>query len=283
MMNENNSKEIVSWKFYALLSGATIGVVGGMYFLYSLFTNSYDIEMSQDQKEKLEELVQISQNINESESQTDKKESESAFAIKIFRQINELSEEMFLKDNPNWILERRTLLKDNKKPEYNSFCENILSEKMRVESQAAEMILQKLGMSQFELQSMMEKIPQKDFMELQQQMAQKQQQNSTGKSAEKFTDEEIIKAFKEFLKLKVDMDNESKNMSQFMNDQSEEARMQFFLKLEINKYMIDDYLTNLHDVDFSMLMMLVNSRQLFNNPQISADYHKLMQEFNQGQ
>ena len=280
-MNEN--KDQVSWQFYALLSGATVGVVGGMYFLYSLFTNNMDVEMSKDQKDKLEELVQLSQNINESESESpiEKKESESAFAIKIFKQINELSEEMFLKENTNWIAERRTLLKDNKKPEYKSYCENILSEKMRIESQAADMILQKLGMSQFELQVMMEKIPQKEFMELQQQMVQKQQQNSTNKSQDKFTNEEIIKAFKEFLKLKNEMDKESKNMNQFMNDQSEEARMQFFLKLEINKYMIDDYLSNLYELDFSQLMKLINSRYLFDNPEISAEYSKLMGEFNQ--
>ena len=138
-------------------------------------------------------------------------------------------------------------------------------------------------MSQIELQSMMEKIPQNEFMQLQQQMMQKQQLSSSTKAPESFGDAEIVKAFKEFLKLKTDMDNESKNMQQFMNDQSEEARMQFFLKLEINKYMIDDYLFNLYELDFSTLMMLINSRGLFSNPEISADYQKLMMEFNQQQ
>jgi hypothetical protein len=36
------------------------------------------------------------------------------------------------------------------------------------------------------------------------------------------------------------LDEETKNLAQFMNDTSEEARMNFFLKLEIHKYMIDD-------------------------------------------
>ena len=49
----------------------------------------------------------------------------------------------------------------------------------------------------------------------------------------------------------------------------------------LNKYMIDDYLFNLYELDFSTLMMLINSRQLFSNPEISADYQKLMAEFNQ--
>lgn len=277
----SDNKDQVSWKFYALLAGATAGVIGGMYFIYSLFNDNMDSELSEDQKEKLEELVKISETINESESPKEKKESESAFAMKVFKQINELSEEMFTKDHPNWILDRRALLKDNKKAEYNSYCENILSEKMRIESQAAEMILNKLGMSQVELQGMLEKIPQHEFMAFQQQIMEKQQLKSKNKSPENFTNEEIIKAFKEFLKLKTEMDNESRNMSQFMGDHSEEARMQFFLKLEINKYLIDDYLSNLYEMDFSTLIMLINSRQLFTNPEIAEDYQKLMQEFNQ--
>jgi hypothetical protein len=120
-------------------------------------------------------------------------------------------------------------------------------------------------------------------MQLQQQMMQKQQQSSSTKSPESFEDNDVIKAFKKFLLLKTDMDNESKNMQSFMNDQSEEAKMQFFLKLEINKYQIDDYLFNLYELDFSTLMMLINSRGLFSNPEISQDYQKLMAEFNQAQ
>merc|ERR1711957_929703 len=149
----DNQEKIISWKFYALLSGATVGLVSGMYMLYSLFTNDDSAEISEDQKASLEELVKISETINESESPAEKKQTESEFAIRIFKQINELSEEMFLKENPKWIQTRRSLLKENKKTEYNSFCENILSEKMRIESQSAEMILNKLGMSQIELQS----------------------------------------------------------------------------------------------------------------------------------
>ena len=281
MSDNKDIKNIVSWKFYGLLAGASVGLVGGLYTLYSLFSDNMDAELSDDQKDKLEELVKISETINETETPTQKKESESSFAIRVFKQINELSEEMFLKDYPTWIQNRRSLLKDNKKQEYNSFCENILSEKMRIESQSAEMILNKLGMSQIELQGMMEKIPQQEFMALQQQMMQKQQLNTSTKSPESFQDDDVIKAFKKFLILKTDMDNESKNMQQFMNDQSEEAKMQFFLKLEINKYQIDDYLFNLYELDFSTLMMLINSRQLFSNPEISADYQKLMAEFNQ--
>ena len=240
-----------------------------------------DAKLSEEQKDKLEELVKISETINETETPEQKKESESAFAIRVFKQINELSEEMFLKENPIWITTRRSLLKGKENnSEYNSFCENILQEKMRIESQAAEMILNKLGMSQIELQGMMEKIPQNEFMILQQQMMQKQQLSSSIKSPESYQDEDVIKAFKEFLILKADMDNESKNMSQFMNDQSEEARIQFFLKLEINKYMIDDYLFSLYELDYSTLMVLINSRHLYTNPEISANYQKLMEELN---
>jgi hypothetical protein len=281
----SDNKDSLNWKFYALLTGASIGFISGIYYIYSLF-NDIDSDLSDDQKEKLEELVKISENLNqnhseESGSSTKKKESDSTFAIKVFRQINELSEEMFLKDYPNWIQIRRNLLKENNKPEYYSYCENILSEKMRIESKAAEMILNKLGMTQIELQTMMEKINQNEYTQLQQEMLQKSQ--LTIKNPEKLTNDDVIKAFKEFLHLKNEMDAESRNMGQFMNDPSDEARMMFFIKLEINKYMIDDYLFNLFEIDFSALMMLINTRQLYSDSQIASDYQRLMQDFNQAQ
>jgi hypothetical protein len=276
---EKNDK--ISWKFYAMLGGASVVLVGGLYYLYNLFSNNIDYDISQDQKEKLEELSQIYQTINESDTTTEKKESESSFAIKVFKQINELSEEMFNKEFSDWIIKRKQLLKENKKAEYNLYCESILGEKMRIESIAADVILQKLNLTQYDLQSMMEKIPQKEFMELQQQMIQKQQ-NADKRNPDLYSNEVIIKAFKEFLNLKNALDNESKNIAQFMNDPSEEMKINFFVKLEINKFMIDDHLTNLFDLDFSMLLMLINSRQLYENPEIARDYSKLMQEFNQG-
>ena len=150
-MENTEAKKQADWKFYALLSGTAMSLLGGMYFLYSLFSSEKEIEISQEQKVKLEELVILSEQIKDSEGDG-KKEPESTFAIKIFKQINELSEEMFLSENPNWIKERKAILKENKKAEYNSYCEKILAEKMRVESQASEMILQKLGMAPFWLQ-----------------------------------------------------------------------------------------------------------------------------------
>ena len=42
-----------------------------------------------------------------------------------------------------------------------------------------------------------------------------------------------------------------------------------------------DYLNNSFEIDFSSLMMLINSRQIYTNPEISSDYQRLMQEFNQ--
>ena len=278
---DKNNKDLISWKFYALLTGAAAGMIGGIYYLYTLFSDNMDADISEDQKEKLEELVKLSETLNESESAPEKKQTVSNFAIKIFRQINELSEEIFLKENPNWMENRRNLIKDKKISEYNSYCENILSEKMRIESQSAEMILAKLGMSQIELQGMMEKIPQTEFMAIQQEMIQKSQASTLKKSPESFKDAELIKAFKEFIRLKNELDVESRQMAQFMNDNSEEARMHFFVKMEVNKYKIDDSLFNLFELEFSSLMMLINSRQLFTNPEISEDYQKMMQEFNQ--
>ena len=277
-------KEGVSWKFYALLGTATVGFVGGLYYLHNLFSNNYEMEISEEQKSKIEELTNLYQNISEnseSSSTSQKASSEKEFTIKIFKQINELSEEMFKKENPNWILQRRQILeKSSGSPisnsDYTSFCENILAEKMRIESTAAEIILQKLGMNQFDLQAMMEKIPQQDFMSLQEEMMKNQALSADSVDLNKISNDSIIKAFKSFLVKKKELDEETKNLAQFMNDTSEEARMNFFLKLEIHKYMIDDYLFNNYGFDFNMLMQLLTDRKLTTHKEIERDYNNLL-------
>jgi len=282
-------KEGVSWKFYALLGTATVGFVGGLYYLHNLFSNNYEMEISEEQKSKIEELTNLYQNISEnseSSSTSQKASSEKEFTIKIFKQINELSEEMFKKENPNWILQRRQILeKSSGSPisnsDYTSFCENILAEKMRIESTAAEIILQKLGMNQFDLQAMMEKIPQQDFMSLQEEMMKKQALSADTVDLNKISNDSIIKAFKSFLVKKKELDEETKNLAQFMNDTSEEARMNFFLKLEIHKYMIDDYLFNNYGFDFNMLMQLLTDRKLTTHKEIERDYNNLLYELRQ--
>ena len=282
-------KEGVSWKFYALLGTATVGFVGGLYYLHNLFSNNYEMEISEEQKSKIEELTNLYQNISEnseSSSTSQKASSEKEFTIKIFKQINELSEEMFKKENPNWILQRRQILeKSSGSPssnsEYTSFCENILAEKMRIESTAAEIILQKLGMNQFDLQAMMEKIPQQDFMSLQEEMMKKQALSADTVDLNRISNDSIIKAFKSFLVKKKELDEETKNLAQFMNDTSEEARMNFFLKLEIHKYMIDDYLFNNYGFDFNMLMQLLTDRKLTTHKEIERDYNNLLYELRQ--
>jgi len=84
-------KEGVSWKFYALLGTATVGLVGGLYYLYNLFSSNYEMEISEEQISKIEELTNLYQNISEnSESSSQKANSEKHFTIKVFEQINEV-------------------------------------------------------------------------------------------------------------------------------------------------------------------------------------------------
>ena len=196
----------------------------------------------------------------------------------IFNQINDLNEEMFSKEHNNWISKRRGLLKENKNNEYYSFCEYILEEKIRIESIAVDIILNRFGINQYEIQEMMEDIPQKDLIELQEQLTQKQKlQNNGNINPNSISNEKIIEAFKEYLKIKAELDNESKNMQQQFMTYSEEGNMKFVLRQEINKYFIDDILFNSFEIDFSQLMMIVNSRQLFTNPEISEEYQKIIQ------
>ncbi len=283
---EKKEELSLSWKFYALLGSAGIGVIGGLYYLYNLFSNSYEIEISDEQKNKLEELSTIFHNFSENTQPNPQKAqpTEKQFSILVFRQINELSEDMFKKEHPHWIKERREILNKNKNNsnfEYNSFCENILAEKMRIESMAADMILNKLGMSQMDLQMLMEKVPQQDFMDLQKEMMEKQALSVENIETKNISDEKIIEAFKGFVKKKQLLDQETKQLAQFMNDTSEEARMNFFLKLEIQKYTIDDYLFNEFTLDFNTLLRMITERKLDKDPVIENDYRNLLNELSQ--
>ena len=152
---------------------------------------------------------------------------------------------------------------------------------MRIESMAADMILNKLGMSQMDLQMLMEKVPQQDFMDLQKEMMEKQALSVENIETKNISDEKIIEAFKGFVKKKQLLDQETKQLAQFMNDTSEEARMNFFLKLEIQKYTIDDYLFNKFTLDFNTLLRLITERKLDKNPVIENDYTNLLNELSQ--
>lgn len=281
-------KETLSWKFYALLGTASIGLVGGLYYLYNLFANNLDFEMSDQQESKFVELQEALKQINNQEShiqgQTQglSKTNEVEFTKGVLVQINKLSEEMFQKEFPDYIKSRRDLLRNGRAPEYNAYCEQMLGEKMRVESIAADLALQKLGMTQYDLQALMEKIPQEEFMKMQQEIIMNQHKPNQFNPLD-FTDEKIIKAFRALMVKKAELDAETRMLASYMTDTSEEARMSFFMKLEIQKYMIDDYLMNEHGIDCSGLLYMIELKRLGTHPDISKEYNLLLKEFNQFQ
>ena len=119
-------------------------------------------------------------------------------------------------------------------------------------------------------------------MQLQEEMMRKQQATSGDNiTKEDVSNETVIKAFKAFLKKKTELDQETRQLAQFMNDTSEEARMNFFLKLEIHKYMIDDFLYNNYKLDFNSLMRLIMEKNLAGHEDIKHDYNNLMNELRQ--
>lgn len=286
-----DKKESLSWKFYALLGTASIGIIGGLYYLYNLFSNNIDYEMSEQQESKFSELQETLKNIkqddqgpsqSQSMSQNKSKSSEMEFVKNVLIQINKLSEEMFQKEFPDYIKNRRDLLRSSKKAEYIAYCEQMLGEKMRVESLAAEIALQKLNMSQYDLQTMMERIPQEDFMKIQQEIIATQQKQNQANPYD-FTQDKIIKAFKTLMSKKNELDAETRNLAHLMNDTSEEARMNFFIKLEIHKYMIDDHLTNEHGLDCAGLLLMIEQNRLGTHPEIAREYNMLLKELYQFQ
>ena len=59
---------------------------------------------------------------------------------------------------------------------------------------------------------------------------------------------------------------------------NEEARMSFFIKLEISKYLVDDYLTNEYNLDSRNLLELIHLKGLQTHRQISVDLNNLENE-----
>ena len=272
-------KQKLSWKFYALLGTATFGVVGGLYYLYNLLSNPA-IEISDEQKEKIENLTKIYQNVNDAGLKDSKEKKEIEITLKILKQINELCDELFKKEYPDWEFKRRQILKDNNISEYNSFCEYIVSEKMWIESIAAEIILQKLNISQLELQFLMEKIPQHKYFELQKQMLEKTSYNKP--NPEKFNSNTLILAFKKFISKKNEIDNQFKNIIPMINENDEEGKMELYAKMEINKHLIDDYLMIEFDIDAQNLLDLIHIKGLNTNKDIEGEFNNLINEFKIG-
>lgn len=294
---KDNDNQKPTWKFYAILSGLTIGTISLAYFIYNLFTKN-DIEMNSDQKNRLDQIILLTQTYNEDQqTEKDKKEleaKEAEIAIKIYKLINEICEEIMTNDHQNWIIERRNLLKENKHKEYKEFCEKMIRIKLSNESQISEFLLQKLNLSQDELHMMQQKITEKDYGDIQKDLKQHQlSKNSEDnrilleKKIESYTENEIITAFKEFLKLKNELDKENSGMSELIvgdtgeksEEQKEEQKIQFYIKLETYKFIIDDKLLILFEMDFNRLMLLIKFRNLKNHWEIASDYNKLLNEF----
>ncbi len=282
------SKKNVSWKFYAILGTASLSIIGGLYYLYNLFSYNYENDLNEEQKNKLEKLSVQYNNLYENSdnsSNKDKIPSERQFIFDLFLFINELTEDLFRKQNPNWIVDRRIILdkgqRNNDKSEYTSFCENILLEKKNFESIAVQTVMQKLGISHDDFQVMMDKFPQEDCIKLQDEIMKKQNINLSSANIKKISNETIIKAFKSFLFKKNELDQETKMLVQLLSDNSDEAKINFYMKIEVHKFMIDDYLFNLYGFDFHMLLNLLNQRKLTVHSEIERDYNNLINELNQ--
>jgi len=282
------SKKNVSWKFYAILGTASLSIIGGLYYLYNLFSYNYENDLNEEQKNKLEKLSVQYNNLYENSdnsSNKDKIPSERQFIFDLFLFINELTEDLFRKQNPNWIVDRRIILdkgqRNNDKSEYTSFCENILLEKKNFESIAVQTVMQKLGISHDDFQVMMDKFPQEDCIKLQDEIMKKQNINLSSANIKKISNETIIKAFKSFLFKKNELDQETKMLVQLLSDNSDEAKINFYMKIEVHKFMIDDYLFNLYGFDFHMLLNLHNQRKLTVHSEIERDYNNLINELNQ--
>ena len=180
-INEN-----LSLNFYGLLGSAIIGLLGGFYYIYKNYKykkikshDSEQLKKHSQSKSSTNAFKQINEVPGEflkikNDSEESMEQSSSEFVISLYKKFYEVTDELFKKQYPDWIAKRRVLQKNNKIDDYFVLCENMLSEKLRIESIVMEETLQKFGLSQTDYQNLMEKIPISTICELQKDMVLKE-------------------------------------------------------------------------------------------------------------
>lgn len=141
-----NTQSGRSYLFYALIGGAAVGILGGLYYLYTLMTK--EEEFSEEQQVEVEEIRQQIQE-NNGELSTD-------IAIKILAQINKRVEEIMKVTKPE-LDEKRRLVMNNYK-EYNKQCGEFFSLKEAAYNKATNQILNNFNMKISDLKEIMDQI-----------------------------------------------------------------------------------------------------------------------------
>ena len=131
---------------YIFIGGATVSIIGGIYYLYSLFSKQEELT-----EEQLIEIEEIRQRIEENNGEicTD-------LAIRILAQINKRVEEIIRTSKPDIDNKRREAL--GKESVYNSTCAEYFTIKENSYNKATNEILSYFNMQISDLKEIMEQI-----------------------------------------------------------------------------------------------------------------------------
>jgi hypothetical protein len=142
----NKENQGLSKTFWILGSAAVLGLVGGVYYLYNLF--SQEEELSEEQKLQIEEMKQEVEDTNG--------ELTPELAVQTMALTNKFAEEMMKKMKPDIDERRRAAI--NNPEEYEKICAELFECKEHAYNTATNRVLAQFGFSMEDLQKVMSRV-----------------------------------------------------------------------------------------------------------------------------
>ena len=144
-MDNNEKYGNFSKTFYFLLGTGIVGLLGGFYYLWTLFNE--DIELNEEQEKQVEK---ITQEVKDGELTVE-------MAIKIMSIANKVCEDTIKKNKPDLDQRRRDAF--NNEEEYDKICYEYLENKEYAYQSATQLVLGKFNITMENLQKALTGIP----------------------------------------------------------------------------------------------------------------------------
>lgn len=247
-------KKNKSYLFWGGITIATIGLASAGYYLYNLlFADDYEI--SEVQKEKIEELKHQVEELNG--------ELNMETAIRILAETNKIAEEMHKKNKPDLDEQRRNVV--NQPEEYERICQEMFESKEIAYNDAMKKVLNNIeNRVTFEdVHNLLSKV---SPIELEKQAYKYEQPEFDGPYPE---DEKIKEAYKFYGK---EFQNEIHEFQRIMStNQFDPGQDSFiFFRLLVHKTKVDDLLYLKYKLTEQQIRYLLHERNLLADPEIKA-------------
>lgn len=255
-MNNNENSGVFSKTFYFLLGTGVVGLLGGFYYLWSLFNE--DIELNEEQEKQVEKIIQ---QVKQGDG-----ELTVEMAIKIMSIANKVCEDTIKKNRPDIDQRRRDAF--NNVEEYEKICLEYLENKEYAYQNATQLVLGKFNITMENLQKALMGIPPFELEKKLYQCDKPDYDDSVLKDDKYKIKEAFVYFGNRFIQ-------EMKGFYQIMSTVNQNEQEYIMLRLMILKLRVDDDLYFKYKVNEIQLRFLLYKNELYDDPEVKSVHEKI--------